>query len=351
MKVNFIQNFNIQQYAPAKNCNKERRCYSVSFSSADKAMQSDTVSFSKSNLLSLNEDEIISKISESVNNPYNYIGSGSEASVYRVTDEPYCVRVSNKKIPKIKKPVSQDLTVEDKINHIVAKLPDDVRVMKYLEGYPPYLVTLYKYYDISQSEVNKILEEMPVSSFQKFFRQICYAKEHDMIFDCCWSNVIINPKDKTITAIDFYKEDGSSFNNNVLKDCYSSLVYSEAPAKHKKICAAKLLLAVMQEMKPGIKPCIAVNDIDCAGFVNQFYFDESSTCLPYIKLLKKIFKDIEILKIKDLYNQDTNCLNNNVKVELNGKIKLAESLIKQIFLPQINNQIPVIDENTIYNSL
>ena len=63
------------------------------------------------------------------------------------------------------------------------------------------------------------------------------------------------------------------------------------------------------------------------------------------------FKDIEILKIKDLYNQDTNCLNNNVKVELNGKIKLAESLIKQIFLPQINNQIPVIDENTIYNSL
>ena len=40
-----------------------------------------------------------------------------------------------------------------------------------------------------------------------------------------------------------------------------------------------------------------------------------------------------------------------ILVELNGKIKLAESLIKQIFLPQINNQIPVIDENTIYNSL
>ena len=351
MKVNFIQNFNIQQYAPAKNCNKERLCYNVSFSGADKAMQSDTVSFSKSNLLSLNEDEIIAKISESVNNPYNYIGSGSEASVYRVTDEPYCVRVSNKQIPKIKKPVSQDLTLEDKINHIVAKLPDDVRVMKYLEGYPPYLVSLYKYYDISQSEVNKILEEMPVSSFQNFFRQICYAKEHGMIFDCCWSNVIINPKDKTITAIDFYKDVENTNNSSMLQDCYASLIYSEAPVQHKKACAAKLLLAALEEMKPGVIPCIGVIDFNMPKFIDRFYFDRKLTYSAYAKQLKEILQDIEALKIKDLYNQDTNCLNNNVKIELNWKIKLAESLIKQIFLSQKNNNPPVINENNFYNSL
>ena len=347
MKVNFIQNFNIQQYAPAKNCNKERLCYNVSFSGADKAMQSDTVSFSKSNLLSLNEDEIIAKISESVNNPYNYIGSGSEASVYRVTDEPYCVRVSNKQIPKIKKPVSQDLTLEDKINHIVAKLPDDVRVMKYLEGYPPYLVSLYKYYDISQSEVNKILEEMPVSSFQNFFRQICYAKEHGMIFDCCWSNVIINPKDKTITAIDFYTENENFYNDGrILQACYSSLVYPGAPAEHKKTCAAKLMLAALEEMKPDISPCMDIRDINISSFLGRFCSEEKQ---DYPKILKNILQEIEKLKLKDLYNK-SDYLYTNTENELNGKIKVAQSLIKQTLLPSYeSNTIPVIDDKKFYN--
>ena len=67
-------------------------------------------------------------------------------------------------------------------------------------------------------------------------------KQNGMFFDCGWGNVIINPKDKTITAIDFYTENENFYNDgSILQACYSSLVYPGAPAEHKKTCAAQNL--------------------------------------------------------------------------------------------------------------
>lgn len=341
VKINFIQNFNISKYATLKNINNQSEFYNVSFRGADKSLPSDTVSFSKKDLFSCEEDEIIEKISEAVNNPDNLIGSGSEAAVYRISGEPYCVRILKNKKNKIKKPVSTKLTKKDKINHVVAKLPNGIRVMKYLEGYPPYLLSLYSY-DKTQKEVDKMLDEMPVSSFQKFFRQICYAKKHDMFFDCVWSNVIVNPKTNTITAIDFYKKiENDYLAYSVLQECYDSLIYPNAPETHKNTCAAKLLLALFEEMKPGVLPCIDVIDADMYGFIERCDLIKSPA---YSKLLKKILNDIEILKIKDLYNHNAESLYNNAKNELNGKIKVAQSIIKQTLLHSQTSTLQVISD-------
>ncbi len=308
-------------------------------------LDNDTVALSKKDFLALPEEKILKLINESVNNPDNFIGAGHDASVYRISDEPYCVRKMHKN--KITGPVSFELTQEDKINHVVAKLSDGTSIMKYLEGYPPYLFSLYGY-NIKQTDINKIIDDMPVSSFQNFIRQIGYAKQNGMIFDCGWGNVVVNPESKTITAIDFYTENENFYNDiRILQACYASLIYPEAPAEHKKTCAAKLILAALEEMKPGVTPSMEIRDICISSFLDRFCSEENLGC-P--KILKKVLQEIEALKLKDLSNIGAESLYNNIKNELNGKIKVAQFLIKQTLLPSYeSNTIPVIDDKEIYN--
>ena len=309
-------------------------------------LDNDTAAFSKKDFLSLPEVQILNKINESLNNPDNFIGAGHDASVYRISDEPYCVRRMHKNKNKIAGPVSFELTQEDKINHVVAKLSDGTSIMKYLEGYPPYLFSLYGY-NIKQTDINKILEEMPVIAFQNFIRQIGNAKQNDMFFDCGWGNVVVNPQNNTITAIDFYTGSENFYNDGrILQACYSSLVYPGAPAEHKKTCAAKLMLAALEEMKPDISPCMDIRDINISSFLGRFCSEEKQ---DYPKILKNILQEIEKLKLKDLYNK-SDSLYTNTENELNGKIKVAQFLIKQTLLPSYeSNTIPVIDDKEIYN--
>ena len=338
MKVNCLKFFNIPQCIPYKNCNNQYGAFNISFSGTDKSLQSDTVSFSKKDLLSQSEDIIFAKTAASINNPENYLGSGTEAAVYRIKDTDYCVRVLNKNKNKISKPISFNLTEADKINHVVAKLGNGATIMKFYEGYPSYK-TYNSRHTIKQESIDKIVEDLPISAFQKLLKQICYAKDNGMIFDCSWQNVIINPKDKTITAIDFY-ELNEEFPEEVhpLRYCYASLIYNDAAEEHKKDCLAKLLLAGLEEMKPGVSPIMSPKEFGFCDFINAAYKYKYMTPDKYTKLLKNVFSEIENLKEKE--NSDI-----NIKSELNGKIKIAESIIKQTLLKNdYKSSIPVIKD-------
>ncbi len=343
MKVNCLKNFNTLYSRPCKDYYLSHIAFNVSFRGTGKLLQNDTISFSKNDLLSQSEDVIFAKITDAVNNPSHYLGSGSEATVYKIEDTGYCVRVLNKNKNKISRPVSFSLTDSDRINHVVAKLGNGATVMKFFEGYPPYILPgLKNRYKIKQSEIDVMLDNMPVTAFQKFFRQICTANKNNMGFDCSWNNVIVNSKDNTITAIDFYKMD-EEFPDvfKPLRLCYASLTYLKADTQHKKNCAAHLLLAALDELKPGHNPCCSVNELDFSGFLHLVYRDKNMKPDRYTLLLLNTLNDIEVLKIKNMYNKyDLKIAN-----ELNGKIKVASILIRQSLLPVKKDSLQVIDDS------
>ena len=94
---------------------------------------------------------------------------------------------------------------------------------------------------------------MPVKSFKALLQQICYAYDNEMLFDCAWGNVIVNPKENKLTAIDFNK---NIFNEslNPLSYTFSALTQKYTTSEQAKTYGNKILNAVLEEFEPAHKP-------------------------------------------------------------------------------------------------
>ena len=305
---------------------KNNNLYAANFY-APMRLNKDTVSFSGKNkdLLELSEKEIFDKISESINNA-NFLGEGNEARVYRIPDTNYVFRSA--RIPDNRmhsgdytKMLSFDLTTDDRINHIVAKLGEGCSIMKYLPG-----KNCFEYKN------KKELFNLPLESYYNLYKQICYAKDNDMIFDCCETNIIYNPKDKSLTAIDFYKQD-YDFPENVkpLSYIYSAIASSIAtPDKtlYKNLLGS-LVGVILKEFEPGVKPAQNIGEFDINRFFGNFenYYEDDMP--PQYKILKSKLIDLQCLKLQEILGHD-------VKNEQIAAIKISKSIVNQI-LKKDNN--------------
>lgn len=290
----------------------------------------DTVSFSlkpvsKKDFLTLSKDEIIQKISDSIK-PENFLGNGSQAVVYRIPDTNYCVRfvhskIYDKNLQKFKTDLSFNLSEQDKINHVVAKLGRDCCILNYIEGQ-----------DCFRYKNKKELVNLPQDSYYSLFRQICYAKENNMIFDCNSTNVIYNPKDKTLTAIDFLPQN-EDCPENVLPLSYMLVPLRIQDNKNNKFdykankkLAASLLLVGLRDFEPKAKPAMSVFDYDFKQLLSRIdVICFERTAPPQFDILKKIISEITLLKFKESYDLD-------VSNELNTKLKVAKAIINQLFM-------------------
>ncbi len=283
--------------------------------------QSSAVSFGNRSFLSLPKEKIFDRIDKSINEK-NFLGEGSEASVYKIVDSDYCIRLNSDFRSDYRKHLSFDISEEDKINHIVAKLGDDATILKYIEGIPVFA----KEEDVGTSSIIKeSVKSAPISSFQKLLAQIAYAANKDMIFDCCGANVIINPKTKEITAIDFYKNT-PEFTEVVrpLSAIYSALVTSFDDVEYRKVCANKVLNAGIQEISKPNEICLPIGNFDFSRLLYNLKLEGLFPNDKYYNLLKNICADIQKLKLEELRGK-------NVATELYGRIKMAKALVKQLF--------------------
>lgn len=282
----------------------------------------DTVSFSgrQKDLLNLSEDEIKSKIEASIKRE-NFIGEGNEAKVYKIPDTDYVVRIlkyedKEEKDVDFKKNLSFDLSVDDKINHAAAKLGDRVTILHNLEG-----ESCFKYKN------KKEFFNLPVDSYHKLYKQISYAKDNNMIFDVCDSNIIYNPKDKSLTAIDFYKNSGD-FPENVrpLAFIFSAIAYSVKgiyPETQKLFGA--LVNTAIKELESGAKCPQDVANLDINHLFASYESYNHCTMPAQFDILKSKLVDIQCLKLKEFLGQD-------VTKELQGSIKVAKALVNQLYL-------------------
>ena len=277
-------------------------------------LTADTVSFKGSrDLLKLKPETIFKRIDKSIKKG-NLLGQGYEGKVYTIEDSPYCVKIPHffhfGRPIDYKKSFSTELTEKDKINHIVAHLGDKAVIMKKIEGCNV----------LSKPDIVKDLTQFPVSSYNKFLKQISQAHKNEMYFDVTNQNVIINDKNKTITAIDFIDSKGITNDKLLpLHSMYFSLVNSHVEPESRKFIANKILDSALEEFKPGNKPCIDISEFDFSDFLqitskvrnNQAEEELNKNIKELIQL-----KDIELLeknvvknKLSTVYTKTKELLN------------------------------------------
>lgn len=179
----------------------------------------DTVNFSNNFHLFGKNDRDIKLILKKSINPDNKIGEGTEAILYKIPDSQFALRLplNNQVIPD--KPVSLNINPQDSVNHVVAKIGDEVTIVKYLKGDTPQapykkvagvpeeasFLSKYKFDSEKQSQINESIINMPVNSFKTYIGQLYNATKNGMRHDSVGENAIINPQSQTLIAVDFVK--------------------------------------------------------------------------------------------------------------------------------------------------
>lgn len=323
MQINFL---NIQQIYPHKTA-------FISYPTKimlNQQLSSDTVCFKgKKDLLDLPDKDIFEKINKTKSDSRNFLGEGGEACVFRIPDTDYCVRFSfddydyiSNTFRSYKETLDRTLSEGDKINHVVAKFGNASSIRHYIEGTP--VINSIEEADFSKSLlITEEIIKMPIKSYNQFLKQICYAYNNDMMFDAMWQNVIINPKKKTITAIDFYKNE---YNEPLSPLChmYNSLVHPQTRLDYRKIIANKILNAAIDEFKPTVAPCWSITDFDFTTLLSLLKFKYNlQVDMAFIKSFNKVMDTITDLKNKEIKGS-------NVTLKLEANIKKARKLINQI---------------------
>lgn len=154
-------------------------------------LSSDTYSIRRTkDLLNLPESLIKQKICEAAATPL--IGKGKTGKVYRVPDTNYAVKINNNiNLSEVKnKKLSFDITPQEKGNHIVAKLDDDISIMKYIDG--------------EELTGQFSVKDFKVPELKNYIRHLHLQAQNGMRLDKGGKNTRFNPKNGSLTPLDFY---------------------------------------------------------------------------------------------------------------------------------------------------
>lgn len=271
----------------------------------------DTVFFQgRRNLLDLSEKTIFSRIDKSIKNKSNFLGQGCEGKVYKIEDSEYCVKIpSNKLFSKkinYKSDFTKEVSEQDRINHIVARLGDGTVIMRKIEGTPVWSKNMS---EKSAREVSETVANLPVASYQNFLRQISHAHNNGMMFDPFNHNVIVDKNNKTIIAIDFIDNSGLAFEElNPLQLMYLTSTNKYTTSEHKARIAKNILSAALEEFKPSQKPCLDVSQFDFNLYLKML---DSQKIIKYNNQMDKKLSKLVDMKYFELQGK-------NNKEELSG---------------------------------
>ncbi len=297
--------------------------YNKKYSSSDglrlkPQLSCDTVNFTGHwDFLKLSDKTIFQRIKEVTSDRCNYIGEGGQARVYRIPNSNYCVRIERHD-SDYKPILDRNITEYDRINHVVAKFGNESSIRRYIEGVPVLTPNTLPH---EGQKIAQDIAQMPVKSFKALLQQICYAYDNEMLFDCAWGNVIVNPKENKLTAIDFNK---NIFNEslNPLSYTFSALTQKYTTSEQAKTYGNKILNAVLEEFEPAHKPFWNVTYFDFSSLLRNIVHSSDFGKTPQCRFLAKYLETLKDLKVQDIRGID-------VTKQLNGMLKMVKSLINQ----------------------
>lgn len=264
---------------------------------------------SEPDFLSLPPKKIFKAISKSIKSKENLLGKGGEAEVWKIQDTDYCVRIPLEHKGSIKDDFDTNLTKTDKINHTLIKLGAGATIMPIIKGYK-----LLSGNSLN-TDVTKMVENMPVSAFEALIKQVVEGESvENMSFDPSWENIIINPDEQKMTAIDFYKSEYENCRSRVVGKLFAALTFPNASTNEQhKNCMGKLFLASLNLMDK--EPEIAVEKYGLTSMIRHIRQYKIIDNPGYIKVLETNLRNLESLPKED-----------NI-----GNIRVLKALIRQLF--------------------
>ena len=271
--------------------------------------------------LDLPKNEIFARIKRSIR-PDNFIGAGGEAKVYSIKGTKYCFRCPKGSSDRYNTNIDFNISEADKVNHVVANLGAGATIMTRLKGVPVKsdAMSIEQIQQIAQSIV-----DFPVQAYRTFMHQLADADRKNMYFDNFWPNVIVNPKDKTITAIDFVKDFPYAEEFSPLGKMFSALTHDENTVEQLGMVANKILKAALKDLSPGQKPCVEPSQFDFSLFLvdlrnlEKFHIADESYC--------DLFNALErVVELKELELKGE-----KVASKLRNDINVAKEIIDLMF--------------------
>lgn len=248
----------------------------------------DSVSFTSKNLLTKSSDEITEVVKAAISDGRNYIGKGTKGEVYKIPDTKYCV--------KLRYDNGTDFGEWDKliypnqqVNHIVAKAENKAVIMKHIEGE-----------SLHWGREPREIYNLPPQSYKNLLKQLSEAHKRYMVFDDAQTNIIYNPKDKSLTAIDFYDENSIRPRDfTPITDVFTCLMAKgnsdEDKSVNRQLCG-KLMNLVVDELSSGKRQEFYIGKQDVIDTLEKLQWSQVEDTHPHYESLEKAMGQLIDLK-------------------------------------------------------
>ncbi len=282
----------------------------------------DVCSFSKRDFLDLPKEKIFEKIKQTICDENSWLGQGREGIVFRIIDTDYCMKISPSCFVSWNpQNISFDVSKQDKANHIRAILNDNCVIQKFIQG-------------MSLEKCPNPLElcELPFESYYNLYKQISNAAKENLSFDDVANNIIYNPENKSLTAIDFSKE-SCPVEASQLTEIFASIAsvqkYEDFGKSSIKKLFGNILKIVAEECNPDKKSLNEITDFDVFRLVDFFRIIYSFGKDHCYEPLPENYKDIQRMLNDIIYLKNTGSTS---KEDLLARIQEVESLIDKTLI-------------------
>lgn len=130
---------------------------------------------------------------------------GNEADFFIIDKTGYGLRKRMNTKPDLKERINFEITDKDRMNHVVAKIGDDVEILRFIEGKNTF-VDYGSYDDIpkkKQTALNEKMLNFPSIAYEKLILRLMEAGKHNQLFDEEGRNIIANLSKKRFMPFDF----------------------------------------------------------------------------------------------------------------------------------------------------
>lgn len=157
-----------------------------------KNLTADCAEFSsKIPFLKSGEENIKNAVKKALSDSSAFLGKGNEGCVYRLKNTNYLVKIKNGKEISLKDKLSFDVTDEETVNRVVAKIGENIQIRQYLPGNP--------------IDAAFCLENLNPRSVRDCLEDIYNAARLGMRHDSGGANILFDSKTGKTIPFDFYK--------------------------------------------------------------------------------------------------------------------------------------------------
>lgn len=238
----------------------------------------------------------------------NFIAKGAQGKVYRVPGTNCAVKVPLDCVSIPIKPISKNISPQEKTNYVIAKIGENVDIIKFIDGKNVHQLVK------RGIPVSKTVLNMPHEAYTNYIEKLMDAAKVNMFHDFGGANTLLNEKYRFMVPIDFHSS--LTRKANPVEDLYFQFGNYMKNAREENTLLAKSALAFVDMIRTNkinsalmSKTEVSLSKVEsCFMPQDRAFFYEVESKLKKIaglKRLESISPDVsksleeEILKFND----------------------------------------------------